>query len=409
MPRNPQPAVPPGPPGAILVVVPKLVVGGMERHLLQVLPALRNRGFQVSVFALRGPGPLDAEMTAAGVPVVSRAAPLTGEGRAAGRINALAGALALRRHIARQRPAAIHFFLPEAYLLGGLLGGIDRVPVKLMSRRSLNHYQDKHPVSRRGEAILHRRMDGVLGNSQAVLRDLKSEGVEDSRLALIYNGVAIERFAELDPRAARQTLGLSSDTLVLSIVANLIPYKGHSDLLRALAKADLPQPWTLLVAGRDDGIGADLRAEGERLGIGDHLRWLGLVDDIRPVLAASDILCQPSHEEGLPNTVLEAMACGKAVIASDVGRLPELVEAERSGLLVPARDPDAWAAALANLAGDPARRAALGQAGAQRARSRFSLETCVERYARLYSGLLQGDRRPLTTLLAPCPAETPAS
>lgn len=402
MPKDKQPPATPGRPGNILVVLPKLVVGGMERHLLQVLPALCARGFDVEVFPLRGPGPLDGEMSGAGVPVVPVRPPLQNGGRVSGRLNALAGATALRRHISRRSPRLVHFFLPEAYLLGGLLGGIGRVPAKVMSRRSLNHYQDKHPISRRGEACLHRRMDGVLGNSEAVLRDLAGEGVAEARLGLIYNGVSIECFADRDATSARQALNLATETLVLAIVANLIPYKGHADLLEALAraKAKLPADWCLLIAGRDDGIGAALRAQGERLGLGAHLRWLDVVSDVGQVFAASDIVCQPSHEEGLPNAVLEAMAAGRPVVASRVGGLPEIIESEVEGLLVPARDPDALADALVDLATNPGRRRALGQAGRIRAQETFALETCVERYARLYAGLLQGDRQPLATLLA---------
>lgn len=391
----------------VLVVVPSLAGGGTERHLMAVLPALRERGFAVEVFALRGPDVLDDALRDRGVPVTAPARHIPGGGGLAGRLNALAGAAALRHRIGRRPPRAIHFFLPEAYLLGGMLGGAGRVPRRIMSRRSLNRYQNKHRLGRRGEAKLHGRMDAVLGNSRAVLADLKAEGVSPHRLGLIHNGVCMGRFAGLDRDAARRALGLDPRATVLAIAANLIPYKGHADLLTALAacEARLPDGWRLLIAGRDDGIGPDLKALGGRLGLDAHLRWLGFVQDIETVFAACDLVLQPSHEEGLPNAVLEAMACGKAVIATAVGGLPELVAPRSTGLLVPANDPAALGAALVELANDRGLRQTLGLAGRRRAERDFSLDACTARYARLYDGLLRGDRRPVRDILdGPAPA-----
>lgn len=107
----------------VLVVAPSLASGGTERHLMAVLPALRERGFAVEVFALRGPGVPDDALRDRGVAVTAPARQVPGRGGLAGRLNALAGAAALRHRIGTRPPRAIHFFLPEAYLLGGTLGG----------------------------------------------------------------------------------------------------------------------------------------------------------------------------------------------------------------------------------------------------------------------------------------------
>ncbi len=365
----------------LLVVTTGLGIGGTERHLLAVLPRLRAHGFAPRIACLRAGGVLAPEFIAAGVAVTV----FDGGGGPAGAVHVLPR---LRAWLSRQRPAIAHFFLPEAYLLGGLatlgLGGL----VRVMSRRSLNRYQRNHPFAARVEAWLHGRMDAVLANSAAVAAELRAEGVPPARLHAIANGLVFEPGG--DRAATRATLGLAPDALVIVAVANLIAYKGHADLLDALAavRARLPRSWTLLCAGRDDGIGGDLAARAAAAGLGDHVRFLGQRDDVPALLAASDIAVSASHEEGSSNAVLEAMAAGLAVIATYVGGSAEAIQPGTGGLLVPPRDPAALGAALLSLAGDPDLRARLGNAARMRATRDFSLDACVERYAALYRGLL---------------------
>jgi glycosyltransferase involved in cell wall biosynthesis len=362
-------------------VVTGLGVGGTERHLLAVLPRLRSHGFLPRVACLRRGGALAPDFAAAGIEVDE----LGGSGGVA---EAICAVPRLRGWLTRHRPAIVHFFLPEAYLLGTIatlgLGGLARA----MSRRSLNRYRHHHPFASCLEMLLHRRMDALLANSTAVAMELRAECAPAERLHVIPNGLVFEPGG--DRAATRATLGLAPDALVIVAVANLIAYKGHADLLDALAavRARLPRSWTLLCAGRDDRIGGDLAARAAAAGLGDHVRFLGQRDDVPALLAASDIAVSASHEEGSSNAVLEAMAAGLAVIATDVGGSAEAIQPGTGGLLVPPRDPAALGAALLSLAGDPDLRARLGNAARMRATRDFSLDACVERYAALYRGLL---------------------
>jgi glycosyltransferase involved in cell wall biosynthesis len=140
--------------------------------------------------------------------------------------------------------------------------------------------------------------------------------------------------------------------------------------------------------GRDDGIGADLAARAEAAGLAAQVRFLGQRDDVPDLLAASDIAVSASHEEGSSNAVLEAMAAGLGVVATDAGGNAEAIRPGIDGLLVPPRDPAALGAALVALAGDAGLRARLGDAARARATRDFSLTACVDRYAALYRGLL---------------------
>lgn len=373
----------------IVVVVPKLTVGGTERHLLATLPKLDRTRFRVEVITTRGAGPLDQALRDQGIPVTPAPAVLPRH------FNALAALPWLWWRLMRQRPDLLHFMLPEAYLVGGvaaLLAGCRRC---VMSRRSLNHYQGGRPISRRLEHLLHRCMAALVGNSRAAVEQLASEGAPRERLMLIHNGIDTAAFAKGDRMAARSALGLAPDSLVLLIVATLLPYKGHADLLEALKgiAAQLPERWDLLVAGRDEGLGAGLRAQAESAGLAGHLHWLGERGDVATLLAASDMAILASHEESFPNAALEAMAAGLPVVATRVGGCAEAVEEGVTGRLVPPRDPRALGQAVLALAGDREARVALGRAGRQRVAERFSLEACVAAYEGLYDAVLAG--RPL--------------
>jgi glycosyltransferase involved in cell wall biosynthesis len=286
-----------------------------------------------------------------------------------------------------RRPRIVHFFLPMAYLLGAPLAILARVPIRIMSRRSLNNYQDNHPTLRRLELRLHRQMGALLGNSKAVYRQLIEEGSPLQRTVLIYNGAAL-------PDPAPEKLGRQADQpLALIIVANLIPYKGHEDLLRALAGAQsqMPSSWILRCVGRDDGIGGYLTKLAQDLGLSGRVTLIGERRDVGALLAVSDIAILCSHEEGFSNAILEAMAAGLPVIATDVGGNRESVADGETGLIVPAKDPAALSTAILALASDAALRRRFGAAGRQRARSLFTLEGCVAQYDALYRALDRGE------------------
>jgi glycosyltransferase involved in cell wall biosynthesis len=275
-----------------------------------------------------------------------------------------------------------------------------------MSRVGLNVYQDKYPfykfVERR---ILHRFVNVAVGNAKIVLRQLHEEGVRRHKLFLLYNGIDTARFApRLGQRStARKVLGLTQQHFVMTIVANLHPYKGHADLLTALRtiQTDLPENWTLLVAGRDvQNQLTVLRAEAENLGIREHVRFLGPRNDITTILAASDLHILPSHQEALPNSIIEAMASALPVIATRVGGIPELITDGKNGLLVDAYDSTGLGQAIATLAADCPRRKLMGTQNLNKVRTSFTLTQSVARYEELYS-LVANHRKPQLQELDP--------
>lgn len=376
----------------VFFVIGSLQVGGAEVHLSRIAPQLARRGRAVTVYNFSGQGSLGERMVDAGVRVIGP--PLK---NAAGLIRPIQfvllalSALKLYGIFLFQRPGTVHFFLPQTYIIGAILGRAAGLSRLVMSRRSLNYYQARHPLLARLERRLHRHMTVILGNSRRILTQLRDEeNVPPEKLGLIYNGLDFERFdAPLDRAGIRRKLGIAPKTRIITIVANLIPYKGHVDLLRALAEAQesLPQDWVLLLVGRDDGIGGALRKEAAELGLADRVSFMGARDDVADILRISDIGVLCSHEEGFSNAILESMAAGLPMVVTDVGGNAEAVEDGVTGIVVPPRTPAQLGRAIRKLLKDPALRKRMGRAGYKRVRQHFSLDACVDKYQKLYDGL----------------------
>lgn len=373
-----------------MFVCSDLLVGGTERQLVEVASALVCLGWKVSVYSMAGTGPLQAALERAGVTVIHP--PLN---RSPGIKRILAAIFAVPHllfSMLRLRPAIVHFILPEAYLVGAPLAKTARIPIKIMSRRSLNLYQ-KTWLVRKMERWLHHSMDAVLGNSRSVIRQLKEEGVPADHLGLIYNGIDPEAFTNTEMRdASRKSLCIGSDALVLCMIANLFPYKGHEDLIDALALAEkqMPERWCLLLAGGDYGIGTRLKSKAEQVGLAKNILFLGLRTDIPALLAASDVGILCSHQEGFANAILEGMATRLPMIVTDVGGNSEAVTDGVTGIVVPPKDPKRLSDAIVRLAQTPSMRSAYGAAGRQRITERFKMDHCVALHDQLYRELLAG-------------------
>jgi glycosyltransferase involved in cell wall biosynthesis len=379
----------------VLVVINRLTRGGAERHLVKVLPALTAKGITVELFLFERGGELESELVEARVP-------LHGVHGGLSFMRLIASAIALYRHIRATRPDIVHFFLPKSYIVGSLVALVARHRMCLMSRRSLTHYHRDHPWLARLEKRLHRHMSAFLGNSRAVVDELVAEVGSGRNVGLIYNGVDIvplvDEFGRTMQRAA---LGFPSDAFVMVIVANLIAYKGHVDLLDALhlASASLPQPWRLMVIGRDDGIGSQLKAQAARLGLSDNVIWMGERSDVEAILPAADAGLLVSHQEGFSNALIEAMGQGLPVIATSVGGNIDAIVDGKTGRLVPVRDPVSLSNAIVEMSSNPEARAAMGQAARERTMMMFSQASCVDRYERLYRGIGKMTEQPLQAII----------
>ena len=365
----------------ILFVIKRMTTGGAERHLAQLLPALKDRGLDVELFVLERGGPLELVLTAAGVSIAGpvRCVPSV--------LHVLVAGFYLLRRVLTRRPDILHFFLPEPYLVGASVAVLAGQRHCIMSRRSLTHYHRKHPWLARLEKLFHHRMMALLGNSRAVADELVTENGDSRKVGLIYNGVGIGNEGG-NREALRTSLSIPDFAFVMVIVANLVDYKGHSDLLNALAlvNARLPQPWRLLVIGRDEGEGDRLRLQAERQNLAGNILWLGERADVEVILPVADLGLLVSHQEGFSNALIEMMAQGLPVVATAIGGNLDAVADTQSGVLVPVQDPERLGRAILELGLDRDARMAMGRAAKERAVNNFSQKSCVERYERLYRG-----------------------
>ena len=379
--------------GKIFVISLPLRIGGTENHLLSVLPALKDRGLDITLVTLGTAGPLGEAVAAKDVSVVSR--------RRSRLLSGLAAAVPVLDSIdlffwlfwlfIRHRPAAAHFFLPKPYLIGGTAALAAFVPIRIMSRRSLNDYQSKHRLASILERRLHRRMSAVLGNSRAVVRQLLGEGVSARRVGLLYNGVRLPRPADVRTRAEqRSKFDIADDELVVVQTASFYPYKRHDVALQAasLLEGRNAGRWRLIFAGRDAGeMEAAIRLAA-RLGIERRVLFAGEAKNVDELLLCADVGLLCSDQEGFSNAILEYMAHGLPVVATDTGGNGEAVINGESGLIVPAGNPEAVADALSSLLGDKKHRLAMGRAARRRVGEHFHETTMVDRYLKLYTVLL---------------------
>ena len=374
----------------LLVVTESLGVGGTESHLIRTLPRLVESGWGVVTFCLTERGKRAGQVEAAGVEVCVAPQLAKRKGsflRYPAHVTLAANKLYWLMR--RWRPQIAHFYLPGPYLVGGHVALAAGAPIKIMSRRSLSNYQHNWPLVARLERRLHAKMDAVVGNSQAVVRQLIGEGIPEAKVRLIYNGTDVSPKLP-DRNEARCALGLDDGTLVGVVIANLIHYKGHRELIRGLShvEPELRDDWRILIAGRDHGIRAELEALAASRGISHRVQFLGEYADIPRLLAAADFGLLTSREEGFSNVILEGMSAGLAMIVSDVGGNAEAVIDGETGLVVPPRDPTAIGAAILKLARDAGLRERLGAAGRRRVVEKFSIDRCVNAHTELYRELL---------------------
>jgi len=350
--------------------------GGMRGHVRALLAA--NGGMLAAppeaLAALEDivPDPGDRHpLLVAGA--TSDPATLLRAGTAAGRWARARGAVLLHGHGLRLAPlfaaAARAGGLPLVITLHNLVPARLSLPVRLVLRAALGG-------TRR-----------VIAVSEAVARSARPVVGDERRLAVIPNGVDVARFAPdaLPERgAARRTLGLDADAAVALCLARLSPEKDVGNFLEAAALIAPPLPAACFLVAGDGPLRSTLHCQIALLHLEGRAALLGRRDDVPILLAAADLLCLPSREEGLSLAALEAMAAGLPVASTDVGGMGEAIEHGTTGLLVPPRNPTALSGALRALLADPARARAMGAAGRARAQSRFTLSGMLAATRALY-------------------------
>ena len=236
------------------------------------------------------------------------------------------------------------------------------------------------------ERMILRRADAVICPSAALADHLAGSGVSPQRLHVIPNAVELDRWPFRPDRPRGETVGLL-------YAGRLSAEKSVADLLAACAiLVGTGRELHLRVAG-EGPMGPSLQRQAGALGLADRTEWLGLRADVAALHTQADVFINPSLTEGMPNAVLEALACGTPVVATDVGATRELVLHEQTGLLVPPGNPRALAEAVAYLADRPDLARSLAVAGRQHVERHFDFATRIAHVVALYRGVLAAAER----------------
>lgn len=362
---------------SVLQVVLSLGTGGTERLVIDIASRLRSR-FRMAVCCLDEAGACAHDLTERGITV-------TALGREPGFRPSLACRIA---ELARRHQAAIihcHHYSPFVY---GRLATLLSPRTKLMFTEH-GRLSDGPPSTKRRlvNPLLSRLPASIFSVSESLRESMIAEGFP-ADVRVIHNGIDPgPRPTAADRRAARLTIGVPQDALVVGTVARLDPVKDLGTAIRGFADLRAMNARAVLMIAGDGDEREHLQGVARECGLAEAVRFLGNRTDVRRLLPACDIYVNSSISEGVSLTILEAMAAGLPVVATAVGGTPEVVVDRQTGILVGARQPAEIASALLALAASPERRQALGDAARLSIETRFTIDGMVEQYEREYRRL----------------------
>jgi glycosyltransferase involved in cell wall biosynthesis len=323
----------------------------------------------------------------------TRAAGVVVEALAMKRMWDLAAVGRLRDTLRRWRPDVVHTRTIRADLLGRVAAPRG-VPVV---NNIVNLYPEDclvrlGPVAGRGVMRLARGTQGAarlfVANARAIADNVREAfGVSADRVRVVYDGLALEEWREAPP-ADLSGEGISDDDVVCLTVARLHPQKGLGDLLAAVPEVLKARPGTRFVVAGDGPEHAALAREVRLRGLERHVRLLGNRSDVARLMARADLFVLPSRFEGLPSAIIEAMAAGRAVVATDTAGTPELVDDGVTGWLVPPAAPERLAHGVLRALDRDLEQ--VGAAGRRRAEELFSAAAMTRGFQRVYEDARDG-------------------
>ena len=379
----------------ITYVLGSLRDGGTERQVLELLRHLDRDCFEPSLILMEDANVEQAQGLIEHCFVLG--VPQGGNSRWFLRSGSMAKAvMRAQQHLKHLRSDIVHAFLPGPCILGGMAARLARIPLIIGSRRSLpSHYRAGSRTAGWADTAAFKLAHFNLGNSNAVTREMiRVAGCPESKCGTLRNGVDLQRFRPDLPSPLRQQLGWTQDEVVFGQVANFRPGKRHSDFVEMAAALAQRHPQArFLLAGADHGTKPSILRQIDAGCLGTKIKVLNGCPSPEEIFAALDVYVCTSEAEGFSNAILEAMACAKPVIATEVGGNPEAVRQDHSGFLVPIGDLRAFSQRADTLLADAALRKTMGMTGRRLAETEFSLEAMVRAHQELYCSLLEVRRR----------------
>jgi sugar transferase (PEP-CTERM/EpsH1 system associated) len=371
-------------------IVVNLDIGGLERVVIGLLRRLDRARFRSVLYCLREGGALIDEAAAAGAAVC----PLNKKEGVDYRLF-----VRLARSLKTQGVDIVHCHNFGPLIYGSVSGRMARTAGVVYTAHG------RYSSSRLGRVFFRRSwlVDRIVTVSDDA-RDvaINKGGVRPDRVVTLINGIDVERFAGADGErllasgatkfcARRRELGIPEDAFVFGIVARLTAVKDHRNLFEAMVRLRRDHPAAHLCVVGDGELSDELKARAAELELGNAVSFMGARRDVPQLLNTFDAFVLSSYSEGLSITLLEAMAAGLPVVATDVGGNPEVVIDDVTGFIVRPRDPDALAGAMKAVMDDPDEAAGMGERGSDRVKRKFSLDVMVRGYEQIYEELLRSD------------------
>jgi L-malate glycosyltransferase len=368
----------------VLYCIDNMQLGGTELNAVRTAERLDRRRFSVEVLCIRADGPLMARYAAAGIRV--HAFPMS----SLWGTSAFRQGLRLIRLLREHRIEVVHSHDAYTSVYATLWARLAGVRGIIASRRSW-HSPHLRGQMLRANRVAYRFAHAVIGNSPSVAQLVITEsGVPTSRVVTIPNFLDPQAFEPIEPSERGRLLGelgIPASAFVVGIVARLAAVKDHGTLFRAVASLSETIPNLHLVVVGDGPERASLEALAATLGIGARVHFAGERPQAPNSHALFDVSVLCSLSEAFPNSILEAMAASRPVVATDVGGNPDAVREGRTGLLVPPADPSRLAGAIERLFREPALRIKLGAAARASAEAGYSASSVLPQVETLYERL----------------------
>jgi L-malate glycosyltransferase len=292
----------------------------------------------------------------------------------------------LARVLNRLRPDIVHAHDPHAIAMAALalsMSTAEPVPPLVASRRV-----DFHLKPNSFSKWKHRQVAMFIAASEAIARILQADGVPAARIATVHEGIDVDRIAGIEPLSVHAELWLPTHAPIVGNIGALVPHKGQRHLIDAAALVVRDVPDARFVVLGEGELRPALEHQVKSLHLEKHVVLPGFRVDVLALLKTFDVFVMSSETEGLGTSILDAMACGRPVVGTRTGGIPEVVEDGVTGRLVEPRDPPALAQAITALLKDEPLRARMGAAGLARVRERFTVDRMVEGTLRVYQDVI---------------------
>lgn len=297
--------------------------------------------------------------------------------------------LRLRREVNARSIDVVHAMFGRSIVMGVFGGFFSRATAVVTSRRNLGYWFAGEPFYLWIYRLLNRMSTRVLVNSEKTREvTARNEWVPADRVDVLYNGVDMERFTQAPVPSVREKLGLPQGAPVVGIVANYRPVKDLPMFLRAAQRVAQRVPEAVFVLVGRGSMKEELERLAQELGIRGRVIFTDDQGDVARLLPWLTVGCLTSNSESFSNSILEYMAAGLPVVATDVGGVAEAVEDQRTGFVVPIGDAPAFAEAVIRLLEDPSLRAKMGAYARRRCQERFSWEAAVRQHEDYYRNLV---------------------